>query len=101
MISTSSSDDKLAIAKKLGATHTVNYIKYPDWDIEVLKLTGGRGVDHVLEVGGGGTIEKSLRCVKQGGLVSLIGFLAGEKKSDLVADILFGGKTREYSLWHI
>ncbi|KAH6712942.1 putative alcohol dehydrogenase [Leptodontidium sp. MPI-SDFR-AT-0119] len=93
VISTSSSDAKIAIARSLGATHTINYTTFPEWDVEVLRLTGGRGVDHVLEVGGGGTIERSLRCVKQGGLVSLIGFLAGGKESDITPALLFGGKT--------
>lgn len=72
----------------------------------MLRLTGGRGVDHVLEVGGGGTIERSLRCVKQGGLVSLIGFLAGGKESDITPALLFGGKTCKcllslYSPWSV
>ncbi|SJL13259.1 related to Alcohol dehydrogenase [Armillaria ostoyae] len=49
VIATSSSDAKLAIAKKLGATHTINYNTTPDWDKEVLRLTDGRGVDHILE----------------------------------------------------
>ncbi len=50
VIATSSSDAKLEIAKKLGATHTINYNTTPDWDKDVLKLTEGRGVDHILEV---------------------------------------------------
>lgn len=49
VISTSSSDEKLKVAKKLGATHLINYKTTPDWDDEVLKLTGGRGADHILE----------------------------------------------------
>ncbi|KAK2625834.1 hypothetical protein QTJ16_005146 [Diplocarpon rosae] len=93
VISTSSSDAKLVTAKRLGATHTVNYTTHPDWDEEVLRLTNGKGVDHVLEIGGGGTIEKSIKCLRHGGLVSLIGFLAGSKKVDLTSAILFGGKT--------
>ncbi len=51
VIATSSSDAKLAIAKKLGAAHTINYNTTPDWDKEVLWFTEGRGVDHILEVG--------------------------------------------------
>lgn len=50
VIATSSSDEKLKIAKKLGAKHLINYRTTPDWDEEVLKITNGRGVDHVLEV---------------------------------------------------
>jgi NADPH:quinone reductase-like Zn-dependent oxidoreductase len=50
-------------------------------------------VDHVVDIGGAGTIERSLKCVKQGGLVSLVGFLASGKVVDLVTPVLFGGKT--------
>lgn len=76
-IITSSSDAKLARAKALGASETVNYLKTPEWHKEVLRLTDGRGVDIVLEVGGTGTLPKSLRAVRPGGQVSLIGVLAG------------------------
>jgi len=50
VIATSSSDEKLKIAKKFGAKHLINYKTTPDWDEEVKKLTGGRGADHILEV---------------------------------------------------
>ncbi|KAG7445431.1 alcohol dehydrogenase superfamily protein [Guyanagaster necrorhizus] len=76
VIATSSSDAKLAIVKKLGAAHTINYNTTPDWDKEVLRLTDGRGVDHVLEVGGPGTLEKSMAAVRYAGHVHLIGFLS-------------------------
>ncbi|KAF8989349.1 NAD(P)-binding protein [Hymenopellis radicata] len=75
VIVTSSSDAKLEIAKKLGATHLINYSKTPAWDEEVLRLTGGRGANHVLEVGGPGTLEKSLSAVAFNGWVNLIGVL--------------------------
>lgn len=74
---TSSSDDKLARARELGATQTVNYRKTPDWDKEVWRLTNKRGVDHVMEVGGAGTMEKSMGCVAAGGHIALIGVLTG------------------------
>ncbi|KZT64900.1 NAD(P)-binding protein [Daedalea quercina L-15889] len=77
VIATSSSDNKLAIAKKLGAAHLINYKKTPDWEKEVLRITGGRGVDHVIEVGGAGTINKSIASARFGGTVSVIGFVAG------------------------
>ena len=77
VIVTSSSDKKLEVAKKLGAKHLINYKTTPNWEEEVLKITNGRGVDHVLEVGGPGTIIKSLKAVKYGGNVSIIGFVAG------------------------
>ncbi|KAK0479186.1 alcohol dehydrogenase superfamily protein [Armillaria novae-zelandiae] len=76
VIATSSSDAKLAIAKKLGAAHTINYNTTPDWDKEVLRLTEGRGVDHILEVGGPGTLEKSLAAVRYAGYIHIIGFVA-------------------------
>jgi NADPH:quinone reductase-like Zn-dependent oxidoreductase len=76
VIITSSSDEKLERARELGASETVNYRKTPDWDKEVLSLAGKRGVDHVVEVGGAGTLSKSLNCVRVGGHVPLIGVLA-------------------------
>ncbi len=76
-IITSRSDEKLARAKTLGASETINYLKTPEWHKEVLRLTDGRGADIVLEVGGAGTLPKSLRAVRPGGQVSLIGVLAG------------------------
>ncbi|KZT69739.1 NAD(P)-binding protein [Daedalea quercina L-15889] len=77
VIATSSSDNKLAVAKKLGAARLINYNKTPDWEKEVLRITGGRGVDHVIEVGGAGTINKSIASARFGGTVSIIGFVAG------------------------
>lgn len=76
VIATSSSDNKLAIAKKLGAAHIINYNTTPDWDKEVLRITEGRGVDHILEVGGPGTLEKSLAAVRYAGYIHIIGFVA-------------------------
>ncbi|WAJ71651.1 zinc-dependent alcohol dehydrogenase family protein [Catenovulum adriaticum] len=73
----SSSDEKLAKAKKLGATHTINYKTTEHWDKAALDLTQGEGVDIVVEVGGAGTLEKSLNALKVNGVVSLIGILTG------------------------
>ncbi len=73
----SSSDEKLAVATSMGASHTINYQATPDWHIEVLGLTKGVGVDHVIEVGGAGTYEKSCIATKLSGRVSLIGVLTG------------------------
>lgn len=98
MIATSSSDTKLALAKSLGASTTINYITTPNWETEVLRLTNGRGVDNVVEIAGSSTIEQSLACAKQGGLVSLVGFLSESKESGLVPALLFGGKTGELLL---
>jgi len=77
VIATSSSDKKLEKAKDLGADEIINYTKTPDWDKEVLRLTDRIGVDHVVEVGGAGTLSKSLSAVRIGGHVALIGVLAG------------------------
>ncbi len=79
VIATSSSDEKLEKLKKLGARHAINYKKVPNWEKEVVKATYGKGVDHVIEVGGAGTLEKSAVCVKLGGHISLIGVLADPK----------------------
>jgi NADPH:quinone reductase-like Zn-dependent oxidoreductase len=77
VIITSSSDEKLEKARSLGADETINYRTIPDWDQEVWRLTEKRGVDHVVEVGGAETLEKSLRSVRHGGTVGLIGVLTG------------------------
>ena len=79
VIATSSSADKIERLRELGVTGTINYRETPDWQLEVLRLTGGEGVDQVIEVGGGGTLARSLEAVKSGGAVSLIGHLTGTK----------------------
>jgi NADPH:quinone reductase-like Zn-dependent oxidoreductase len=73
----SSSDQKLEKAQALGAAGTVNYRKVPAWEEEVLTLTDGRGVDHVMEVVGGENLNRSLQAVKVSGTISFIGELAG------------------------
>jgi NADPH:quinone reductase-like Zn-dependent oxidoreductase len=73
----SSSDAKLARARKLGAEQGINYRTTPDWDTEVLRLTQGRGVDHVVEVGGAGTLGRSINAAATGGRIQLIGVLTG------------------------
>ncbi|KAK8193827.1 alcohol dehydrogenase superfamily, zinc-containing protein [Phyllosticta capitalensis] len=83
-IATSSSDDKLDFAKKVGAKYTVNYKTTPDWSAEVLRLTNGKGVDHVIEVGGSSTIEQSPKSVRNGGLVTALGVLTFGEKTDLI-----------------
>ncbi len=76
-IITSSSDSKLERARQLGAWRTINYQQQPEWGKAVKELTGGRGVDHVVEVGGGGTLSQALKAVRAGGELSLIGVLSG------------------------
>lgn len=77
VIATSSSDDKLQRAIELGASDGINYKTGPDWGKQVRTLTGGRGVDLVVEVGGIGTLAQSLRAVRAGGTIALIGILSG------------------------
>lgn len=77
VIATTSSADKAARLSALGADAVVNYTTSPDWDKEVLALTGGEGVDVVVEVGGAGTLAQSLNAAATGGMVSLIGVLTG------------------------
>lgn len=74
---TSSSDAKLDRARQLGATGLINYVDHPDWDKLVRELTGGHGVNHVLEVGGSGTLPRSLAAMSAGAHIALIGGLAG------------------------
>jgi NADPH:quinone reductase-like Zn-dependent oxidoreductase len=74
---TSSEDSKLIKAKGFGADHSINYRTYSQWSDEVLRLTSGKGVDHVVEVGGPGTLEQSMKSVAAGGHIALIGVLTG------------------------
>ena len=76
-IVTSSSDEKLARARALGADHTINYRQYPNWADQVLDRTNGRGVDHVIEVGGPDTLPQSISACRIGGHIALIGVLTG------------------------
>lgn len=75
VIATSSSDEKLARIRDLGADETINYRDTENWDDAVLELTAGRGVDHVVEVGGTGTLARSVKAVRVGGHIALIGAL--------------------------
>jgi NADPH:quinone reductase-like Zn-dependent oxidoreductase len=75
VIATSSSDQKLERAKALGADHTINYKSDPEWGGTVRRLTGGLGVDHVVETGGPGTLSQSIVAVRNAGRIALIGTL--------------------------
>lgn len=77
VIATSSSDAKLARAEELGADHGVNYRSTPDWAAAARMLTHGRGVDELLEVGGAATLPMSLRALREGGHLTLVGLLGG------------------------
>ncbi|MEH2421838.1 MAG: NAD(P)-dependent alcohol dehydrogenase [Nostoc sp.] len=92
-IITSSSDEKLARARQLGADETINYKTTPDWEKQVYQLTNRIGVDHVVEVGGAGTLPKSLQAVRIGGRISLIGVLSGRGNEIDPSPILFKNLT--------
>jgi NADPH:quinone reductase-like Zn-dependent oxidoreductase len=77
VIATSSSDAKLERLRALGADHGINYKAQPDWGRRVRDWTGGQGVDHVVEVGGPGTLAQSIEAVRLGGHIALIGILTG------------------------
>src|SRR5262249_6812735 len=77
VIGPSSADEKLEHAKAMGADDTINYRTTPDWASAARGLTGGRGVDHVVEVGGAGTFEQSIRACALGGSIAVIGVLSG------------------------
>lgn len=85
VIATSSSDHKLEKLKTLGADETINYRTREDWDKAVLEATDGRGVDHVVEVGGAGTLPRSINSVRIGGHVALIGALTGAATFDPIS----------------
>lgn len=89
VIATSSSDEKLARVRAMGAAHTINYRTTEDWAAEVRRLTEGRGVDHVVEVGGPGTLQRSIASARLGGIVTLIGVLTRGQIDPLA--ILGGG----------
>lgn len=91
VIATSSSDAKLAQAKALGADHLINYKARPDWEQSVREITSGLGVDHVVEVGGPGTLARSIAAARHGGSVHLIGVLTGGEINPL--PILFNTTT--------
>jgi NADPH:quinone reductase-like Zn-dependent oxidoreductase len=79
VIATSSTAERMQRLQMLGASDVINYRDVPDWGRVARTLTDGRGVDHVVEVGGAGTLAQSIRAVRVGGTVSLIGVLAGAK----------------------
>jgi len=77
VIVTSSSDEKLARAKKLGAAAGINYRTHPEWSQQVLALNDGKGCDQIIELGGPNTFMQSLNCLKPGGIIHIIGYLGG------------------------
>ncbi|XEI33906.1 NAD(P)-dependent alcohol dehydrogenase [Aeromonas veronii] len=93
VIVTSSSDEKLVRARTLGADEIINYRADAEWGNKVLALTGGRGVDHVVEVGGPGTLAQSIRAVRVGGHIALIGVLTG-RQGDVPTALLMAKQAR-------
>jgi NADPH:quinone reductase-like Zn-dependent oxidoreductase len=87
-IITSSSDQKLERAKALGADETINYRSTPKWEEKARELTGGNGVDRVIEVGGSDTLPRSLRAVRMGGAIAVIGALSGAEPTVTPVPIL-------------
>lgn len=85
VIATSSSEEKLEKLRAIGADETINYRTREDWDKVVLELTDKRGVDHVIEVGGAGTLPRSINAVRIAGHVALIGALTGAATFDPVS----------------
>ena len=81
VILTSSSDAKLARGKELGVDHLINYRAEPHWSRPAKALTDGRGVDLVIEIGGAGTLEQSIRAVRVGGTIAMIGVVTGAAAS--------------------
>ena len=88
VIVTSSSDKKLEFVKSMGAHDTINYKTTPDWGAEVKRLTGRVGADHIVEVGGAGTLNQSLRAIRIGGHISMIGVLSSAAENLSVIPIL-------------
>ena len=88
VIATSSSEAKIARLKELGADHVINYRETPLWGNKVLELTNGKGVDHVVEVGGANTFEQSTVACKVGGHIALIGVLSGVQAPINIANIV-------------
>ena len=97
VIVTSSSDEKLSRAKTLGADETINYATNPEWAKVALEMTGGAGVDHVVEVGGAGTLNQSLDAAKVGGRILVIGVLSGFSQQ-IAMPTLFGKNLRMIGL---
>jgi len=77
VIATSSSEEKISRLRALGADHLINYRSHEAWGDLVREITGGEGVDHVVEVGGANTLKESLKSVAIGGHISIVGLLSG------------------------
>jgi NADPH:quinone reductase-like Zn-dependent oxidoreductase len=81
VIATTSSDEKAGRLKTLGADEVINYRNEPEWHNSVRQLTNGRGIDHIIEVGGAGTLESSLKSLALEGQIAIVGWLANQTSS--------------------
>jgi NADPH:quinone reductase-like Zn-dependent oxidoreductase len=99
VIATSSTDEKLQVAKQLGASALINYKTTPDWAAEVLRVTDGKGADLVADVGGSGTVDQSVKALRMGGTACLIGFLTPPHKNDVVMPLITGAKSCDILEW--
>jgi NADPH:quinone reductase-like Zn-dependent oxidoreductase len=88
VIATTSSAEKAAAVKKLGADYVLNYIEDKNWGTTARDLTSGQGVDHIVEVGGEGTLEQSLKAIKLEGIISIVGFLGGARPRSSIIECL-------------
>jgi len=88
VIVASSSDQKLAHAQELGADHGINYQSIPEWGSAAKELTGGRGVDIVVEVGGTATLQQSFKAIRRGGHIPIIGALSGAHMNIAVYELI-------------
>lgn len=95
VVATSSSDEKLEVARQLGAKHLINYAKHPNWAAEVLKVTDGKGVNLVLDVVGAESIEQTIKAAAFRGRVIVTGVLSKNpnQKVDIMTDVLYGAKS--------
>ncbi|KAJ3499279.1 hypothetical protein NLG97_g442 [Lecanicillium saksenae] len=82
VIATTGSEHKIALLKELGADHIINYKTNPEWGVEAKRITGGQGVDHVIEVAGGTSMQQSLEAIAIGGVISIIGYVGGAAKDE-------------------
>jgi NADPH:quinone reductase-like Zn-dependent oxidoreductase len=91
VIATTGSEQKVARLHELGAAEVINYKTTPDWDKRVMELTGREGADHILDVGGGGTLGHALQAIRDGGFITVIGLLSGMGGEINPLGILFRG----------
>jgi len=108
VIITSSSDQKIERLKEMGADHTINYRTVSNWDEQAKEITDGKGVDHIVEIGGAETLDQSINAIKVGGQISLIGILSGQTseinivksfiKQTRLQGVLVGSRTQQQDM---